>query len=133
MWHDFEKNEQTVETCAWNEKKYVLFMLYYIDKNWYHFIKEYLEQFSNFAFQKVAHPVSRLNRHILEILLARRNILVTQNRRASFGLHHCLFRKRNRRKCKFNTYLQHKSYNRMIVVIFLSYSDLIKDHHFSIF
>ena len=29
-------------------------VLYYIDKNWYHFIKEYLEQFSKFAFQKVA-------------------------------------------------------------------------------
>ena len=30
-------------------------MLYYIDKNWYHFIKEYLE-FSKFVFQEVAHP-----------------------------------------------------------------------------
>ena len=29
-------------------------MLYYIDENWYHFIKEYLEQFSKFVFQKTA-------------------------------------------------------------------------------
>ena len=29
-------------------------MLYYIDKNWYHFIKEYLEYFSKFAFEEVA-------------------------------------------------------------------------------
>ena len=28
-------------------------MLYYIDKNWYHFIKEYLEQISKFAFKKL--------------------------------------------------------------------------------
>ena len=26
-------------------------MLYYIDKNWYHFIKEYPEKFLKFAFQ----------------------------------------------------------------------------------
>ena len=32
-------------------------MLYYTDKNWYHFIKEYLEQISKFAFQEVACPV----------------------------------------------------------------------------
>ena len=38
----------------WEE---VLLMLYYIDKNWYHFIKEYLEKFSKFAFQDVACPV----------------------------------------------------------------------------
>ena len=30
--------------------KTVLLMLYCIDKNWYHFIKEYLEQCSKFAF-----------------------------------------------------------------------------------
>ena len=28
-------------------------MLYYTDKNRYHFIKEYLEQISKFAFQKL--------------------------------------------------------------------------------
>ena len=30
-------------------------MLYYIDKNWYHFFKKYLEQFSKFSFQKIDH------------------------------------------------------------------------------
>ena len=44
-------------------------VLYYTDKNWCHFIKEYLEQFSKFAFQKGARPVGRPNRHILEVLL----------------------------------------------------------------
>ena len=47
-------------------------MLYYIainahaDKNWYHFIKEYLEKISKFAFQEVALPVGWSNRHISE-------------------------------------------------------------------
>ena len=64
--------------------------LYYIDKNWYHFIGEHLEQFSKFAFQKVARPVGRPNRHILEVFLTRRHTLVAQNRRASVTLHHCI-------------------------------------------
>ena len=50
-------------------------MLYYTDKNWYHFIKEYLGHFSKFCFQKVARPVGRPNRHILEVLLARKHTL----------------------------------------------------------
>ena len=53
--------------------------LYYVDKNWHHFIKEYLEYFSKFTFQEVARLVGRLNRHILEILLACRHTLVAQN------------------------------------------------------
>ena len=60
----------------------------YIDKNWYHvisFIKQYLEQFSKFPFQKVADPVGQLNRHILEVLLTHRHILVAQNRWTSLG------------------------------------------------
>ena len=88
MWRDFERNEHTAETCAWKENKYCS-LLYYIDKSWYHFIKEYLE-FSKFAFQEVACPVERPNRHVLEILLTRRHILVAQNRQASIRLHHCL-------------------------------------------
>ena len=65
-------------------------VLYYIDNNRYHFIKEYLEQFSCFFFfQNVAHPVRQPNRHILEVLLPRRHTLVAQNRRASVRLHHC--------------------------------------------
>ena len=66
--------------CAW--------VLYYIDKNWYHFIKEYLEQFSKFAFQKVACPVRQPNRQILEVLLAHRHTLVAQKCQASVRLHH---------------------------------------------
>ena len=58
-------------------------MLYYTDKNWYHFIKEYLEQISKFAFQEVARPIWWPNRHILEILLACRHTLGAQNREAS--------------------------------------------------
>ena len=65
-------------------------MLYYADKNWYHFIKEYLGYFSEFSFQEVAGSVGRLNRHIFEILLAHRHILVAQNREKSVKLHHCL-------------------------------------------
>ena len=53
-------------------------MLYYTDKNWYHFIKEYLEQISKFAFQEVARPIWWPNRHILEILLAYRHTLVAR-------------------------------------------------------
>ena len=63
-------------------------MLYYIDKNWYRFIKEYLEQISKFAFQEVACPVGWPNRHILEILLACSHTLVPQNHGASVRLHH---------------------------------------------
>ena len=51
-------------------------------------MKEYLE-FSKLAFQEVARLVGRPNRHILEILLARRHTLVTQIRRARVRLHHC--------------------------------------------
>ena len=51
-----------------NSLKEVLLMLYYIDKTWYHFIKEYLEC-SKFAFQKVEHPIKQPNRHTLEIKL----------------------------------------------------------------
>ena len=65
-------------------------MLYYIDKNWYHFIKEYLEPFSKFAFQEVARPVRWPNKHILEILITHRHTLVTQNHRVSVGLHHLI-------------------------------------------
>ena len=65
-----------------------MLMLYYIDKNSYLFIKVYLESFSKFAFQEVACPVGQLNRHILEILLARRQTLVAQNHWASVRLHH---------------------------------------------
>ena len=57
--------------------KVLLFMLYYIDKNWYHFITVHLEWFSKFAFQEVACPVGWPNRHILEILLAHKQTLVT--------------------------------------------------------
>ena len=60
-------------------------MLYYIDKNRYHFIKEYLKQFSRFGFQKVAHQVGLPNRHILEILLARRQTLVAKTVRRVLG------------------------------------------------
>ena len=63
-------------------------VLYHIDKNWYHFVKEYLEQFSKFAYQKVARPVRRSNRHILRVLLACRHTLVTQNRQVSVRLQH---------------------------------------------
>ena len=66
-------------------------MLYYFDKNWNHFInfiKEYREQFSNFAFQKVACPVEWPNRCILEVLLACRHTFVAQNHWASVRLHH---------------------------------------------
>ena len=63
-------------------------MLYYIDKNRYHFIKEYLEQFLKFASQEVAHPVQQPNRHILEILFACRHTSVAQNRWATARLHH---------------------------------------------
>ena len=34
-------------------------MLYYIDKNWYHFINKYIKQFSKFDFQEVTGPVGR--------------------------------------------------------------------------
>ena len=63
-------------------------MLYDIDKNWYHFIKEYLEWFSKFSFQEVAHPVGWPNRHISEILFACRHTLVSQNHGVSVRLHH---------------------------------------------
>ena len=63
-------------------------MLYYIDKNRYHFIKEYREQFSEFAFQEVARPVRRPSRYILEILLSCRYTLVAQNCQVSVRLHH---------------------------------------------
>ena len=69
------KNRQ--QKCV-PKTKIVLLMLYYIDKNWYHFIKEYLELFSKFAFQEVASPVRGPNRHILEILLTRRHTLVAK-------------------------------------------------------
>ena len=62
-------------------------MLYYIDKNGYHFIKEYII-FSEFAFQEVTRPVGQPNSNISEILLARRHTLVVQNRRESVRLHH---------------------------------------------
>ena len=84
-------NEQTAETSAWNKK--VLLMLYYIDKNWYHFInfiEEYLEQFSKFSFQKVARSVRPPKSHILEVLFVRRHTFVTQNRRATVNLHLCI-------------------------------------------
>ena len=42
------------------------------------------------AFHEVARPVGRPSRHILEILLAHGHTLITQNRRASVRLHHCL-------------------------------------------
>ena len=35
-------------------------MLYYINKNWYHFITECVERFSKFVFQEVACPVGQL-------------------------------------------------------------------------
>ena len=54
----------------------------------FHFIKEYLEQFSKFAFQEVACPVGQPRRQVLEILLARRHTLVIQNHQASVRLHH---------------------------------------------
>ena len=63
-------------------------MLYYTDKNWYHFIKEHLEQFSKFVFQKVVfQPVGQPNRHILEVLLTHRHTLVAQNHQASVSLY----------------------------------------------
>ena len=82
------REEQSDSRNMYLKQKEVLIMLYYIDKNWYHFIKDYLEYFSKFAFQEVARPVRRPNRHILEILLAHRHTLVTQNRRVSVRLHH---------------------------------------------
>ena len=36
-------------------------MMYYNDKNWHDFIKEYLKSFSKFAFQEIACPVRQLN------------------------------------------------------------------------
>ena len=62
-------------------------MLYFINKNWYHFIKKYLE-FSKFIFQEAARPVGQPKRYILGISLARRHTLVVQNHRASVRLHH---------------------------------------------
>ena len=56
MRHDFERNEQTVETLCLKQKE-VLLKLYHIDKDIYHFIKFYLEYFSKFAFQEVTCPV----------------------------------------------------------------------------
>ena len=43
------------------------------------FFKEYQERFSKFAFQEVARPFGQPNKHVFEILFARRHILVTQN------------------------------------------------------
>ena len=63
-------------------------MLYYTDKNWYHFTNKYLEQFLKFAFQEVTRPAGWPNRHILEILLTHRHALAAQNCRASVRLHH---------------------------------------------
>ena len=56
-WWDMilEHNAAWWNLCQkWKE---ILLMLYYIDKNWYHIIKVYLDQFSKFAFQEVAHPL----------------------------------------------------------------------------
>ena len=53
--------------------------------------KEYLEWFSKFAFQEVAHSGGQPNRHILPILLAHRHALVAQNYWTSVRLHHCYF------------------------------------------
>ena len=55
----------------------------------FHFIKQYLEQFSKPASQEVACTVGCPNRHVLEILLSHRHTLVVQNRWASVRLHHC--------------------------------------------
>ena len=78
--------EQADNRNACPKRKEVLLMMYYIDKNWYHFIKEYI--FSKFAFQEVAHPVGQPNKNITEILLACRHTLVAKNRRESVRLHH---------------------------------------------
>ena len=82
----WEERTDSRNVCL--KRKEVLIMLCYIYKNWNHFIKEYLEWFSKFAFQEVACPLVRPNRYILEILLARRHTLVAQNRPASVRLHH---------------------------------------------
>ena len=57
----WEERADSRNVCL--KQKEVLLMLYYINENWSHFIKEYLEWFSKFAFQEVAHPVGRPNRH----------------------------------------------------------------------
>ena len=52
--------EQADSRSVFQKWKEVLLMLYYINKNWYHFIKEYVERFSKFVFQEVACPVGQL-------------------------------------------------------------------------
>ena len=96
-------------------------MLYYIDKNWYHFVKEYLEQFSKFAFQEVARLVGQPNRHILEILLARRHTLVAQNRRAGVRLHHGIYQS--------NTYRKYFSWLHFSDEASVQERQQVKDHH----
>ena len=59
-------------------------MLYYIPKNRYYIIKEYLEQFSKFAFQEVTRPVRQPNT-FTSILPAHRHTFVAQNHRTSVG------------------------------------------------
>ena len=72
MWHDFERNKQTAETCAWNEKKYCscCFTLIRIDtivsKNIYNNFQSLL--FKNMLAQ------SSNQADILEILLTCRHL-----------------------------------------------------------
>ena len=79
----WEEQADSSNMCL--EGKEVLLMLYYIDKNWHYFIKEYLKQFSKFAFQEVGRPVGQPSRHILEILLAHRQKLVAKTVRRVSG------------------------------------------------
>ena len=64
------------------KQKEALLMLYYIDKNWYHFIKEYLKNTYKICFSRGCLS-SWVTRHILEILLACRHTLVAQNHQTS--------------------------------------------------
>ena len=57
-------------------------MLYYIDKNWYHFIKEYLEQISTRCSS------SRVTKQTYFGKLTCRHTLIAQNRGASVRLQH---------------------------------------------
>ena len=55
--------EERVDSKKMGLKQKEAFMMYYINKNWYHFFIEYLENFQKFAFQEVVHPVMRPNIH----------------------------------------------------------------------
>ena len=71
-----------------NLQKNICARVLYYTNNWYHFIKEYLEEFSKFAFQKIACLVGQPD--IFWKFYSRRHTLVAQNHWASVRLHHWL-------------------------------------------